>query len=32
MGAIMSGDKVSSRGRHEKWKEGISRHCDGVVF
>ena len=30
--AFVSSDKVSSGGRHEKWKEGSSRHCDSIVF
>lgn len=30
--AFVSSDKVSSGGRHEKWKEGSSRYCDSVVF
>lgn len=29
---FVSRDKVSSGGRHEKWKEGSKRYCDSVVF
>lgn len=32
VGEIVSSDKVSSKGRHEKQKESTSRDCDAIVF